>query len=121
MLPPFSTQEPTSPGFVHATGEVTPSWEVVDRGQIDLTEAWGDAGRNMAINTTHPKVGGKDRKEKGIVCIQLPDITSPSIHNVSPALLTEHCSYFPTIKPWCFESSCQASPRLLLLATSMFS
>ncbi|MEW5298815.1 MAG: hypothetical protein WDW38_000444 [Sanguina aurantia] len=41
-------QDPSQPGFLHSTGEVTPDWTLVHRGTIDLADSWGDAGKGLA-------------------------------------------------------------------------
>lgn len=66
--PPISNLTPTQSGFKHETGEVTPQWEIIHRGQVDLGEAWGDANRAISINTTHPK--------ELVLRVVLPGITS---------------------------------------------
>lgn len=52
---PPSIVDPTQPGFIHEGGEMTPQWEIVHRGQVDLGEAWGDVGRTIPLNTTYPR------------------------------------------------------------------
>lgn len=49
-------QTPAQPGYKHSSGEVTPIWELVHRGTPDLAASWKDAGRNLAVDTTMPKV-----------------------------------------------------------------
>lgn len=58
----------SSAGYKHASGEVTPTWEQVYRGEADLAAAWGDAGRNLAVNTSHPK--------ELVIRVKLPGLTS---------------------------------------------
>ncbi|KAK9818052.1 hypothetical protein WJX72_006326 [[Myrmecia] bisecta] len=55
-------------GFVHATGEVTPHYEVVQRGQADLAAAWGDVGHNLHLDLSLPK--------ELVVRVHLPGMTS---------------------------------------------
>ncbi len=43
---------------MHPSGEVTPSWQLVHRGEVDLAAAWGDAGRGIAVLAPVPKVSG---------------------------------------------------------------
>ena len=54
---PPPPQSPNDPGYVHPSGELTPTWQLVHRGEVDLAAAWGDAGRHLALNTSTPKVG----------------------------------------------------------------
>jgi dynein assembly factor 2 len=67
---PSIIDDPAHPGYVHEGGETTPKWELVHRGQVDLGEAWGDAGRAIALNTTHPK--------ELVLRVVLPGVTSAS-------------------------------------------
>mmetsp|Transcript_19984 Transcript_19984/g.43576 ORF Transcript_19984/g.43576 Transcript_19984/m.43576 type:complete len:633 (+) Transcript_19984:162-2060(+) len=59
---------PTAAGYKHPGGEVTPEWQLVHRGQIDLAEAWGDSGRKLHVNQTCPK--------DLVVRVQLPAVAS---------------------------------------------
>ena len=64
-------EDPTHAGFIHEGGEKTPQWEIVHRGQVDLGEAWGDAGRSITLNNTHPK--------ELVLRVTLPGVDSASV------------------------------------------
>lgn len=65
---PEAPTQPHQPGYRHDSGEITPQWEVVHRGQIDLSEAWGDAGRGLALSGTYP--------DALVVRVSLPGVSS---------------------------------------------
>lgn len=46
-------KRPQDPGYVHPGGEVTPVYELVQSGQIDIQDAWADKGLDRA--TSCPK------------------------------------------------------------------
>lgn len=61
--------DPSQAGYRHASGEVTPTWELVHRGAMDLsTTAWADAGRGLHVDAAYPK--------ELVVRAQLPDMAS---------------------------------------------
>eukprot|EP00798_Chlamydomonas_sp_ICE-L_P008064 gene8064-1301_t len=62
--------DPTKAGFKHPDGALTPQWELVHRGELDLADSWGDVGRNLTLNTTYPK--------ELVVRIKLPNVSSAS-------------------------------------------
>nr|B5BUZ8.1 RecName: Full=Protein kintoun; AltName: Full=Dynein assembly factor 2, axonemal homolog; AltName: Full=Paralyzed flagella protein 13 [Chlamydomonas reinhardtii]BAG69288.1 PF13 [Chlamydomonas reinhardtii] len=60
--------DPARPGYRHPDGAVTPEWGLLHRGEADLGEAWGDAGKGLAA-------GGRVPKEL-VVRVTLPDVSS---------------------------------------------
>ncbi|KAG2489118.1 hypothetical protein HYH03_012344 [Edaphochlamys debaryana] len=60
--------DPAQPGFRHPDGGVTPAWSLVHRGETDLAETWGDAGRGLALGGSVPK--------ELLVRATLPDVAS---------------------------------------------
>jgi len=46
--------KPGDIGYRYPTGEVCPSYQLIERGSLDLAAAWGDAGRGIDVGTGVP-------------------------------------------------------------------
>jgi len=61
--------DPAKAGYKHPGGEVTPTWSLTHRGEVDLAQCWGDASRNLAMApASYPRAL--------VVRLQLPGVNS---------------------------------------------
>lgn len=79
-------KRPRDPGYMHAGGEVTPEYELVQSGQTDMQEAWSDKGLDSV--PTCPKAL--------VIRVHLPGVPSVSgaIQTITlPAAVSSCCRH----------------------------